>query len=172
MESDEALYARSVGGDLAAFDVLYARHERRLYGFLRAQLGDPAEAQDVLQETFLALLRARRAGTALRSFRAWLYQAARHLVLNRARSRQRADRAFALAALEPARAAEEPHDAAALGRAVATLSKPLAEVYHLRASGLSYDELAATLEVPVGTVKSRLHELVRRLRAALQEIEP
>jgi RNA polymerase sigma-70 factor (ECF subfamily) len=174
MESDEALYARLLAGDLAAFDRLYERHERPLFGFLRAQLRDAAEAEDVLQETFLAVVRARGGGAEVRHFKAWLYQVARHLVLNRARSRDRAQRALEAAAHEAHAAAAVAGevgapalDPAALHSAVARLPPQLAEVYQLRASGLSYEELAQTLAVPVGTVKSRIHEMVRRLRDAL-----
>jgi RNA polymerase sigma-70 factor (ECF subfamily) len=49
-------------------------------------------------------------------------------------------------------------------RAVQRLPGPLAEVYRLRASGMSYDEVAEILDIPVGTVKSRMHEMVKRLR--------
>jgi RNA polymerase sigma-70 factor (ECF subfamily) len=177
MDSDETLYARLLAGDLAAFDRLYERYEGPLFGFLRAQLRDEAEAEDVLQETFLALIRARGQGAEVRTFKAWLYEVARHLVLNRVRSRTRAQRALEAAA-EEARVtgptADEPFarepgaaTSATLQGAVASLPPSLAEVYHLRASGLSYQEVAATLAVPVGTVKSRIHELVKRLRQAL-----
>ena len=72
-DSDEALYARLRRGELAAFDRLYERFERPLFGFLRAQLGDAAEAEDVLHEAFLAVLRAGCAPAELRSFRAWIF---------------------------------------------------------------------------------------------------
>ena len=183
-ETDEALYERLLRGELAAFDRLYERYERPLLGFVRAQLGDAAEAEDVCHEAFLALIRARGEGTELRSFRAWLFQVARNLCLNRVRSRRRADRALEAAAREPelAPAALAPHtaamgagagagaaaDPAAVRRALERLPPALAEVYQLRARGLSYDELAAVLEVPVGTVKSRMHEMMKRLREEMQ----
>jgi RNA polymerase sigma-70 factor (ECF subfamily) len=171
-DSDEALYARLLRGELAAFDRLYERFERPLFGFVRAQLGDPAEAEDVLHEAFLAVLRAGGAGNELRSFRAWLFQVARNLCLNRVRARRRADRALEAAAreVEPAGPHAPPpaRDPAALHQAVARLPPPLAEVYQLRARGLSYDELAATLEIPLGTVKSRMHEMMKRLREEMQ----
>jgi RNA polymerase sigma-70 factor (ECF subfamily) len=179
-DTDEALYERLLRGELAAFDRLYERYERPLFGFVRAQLGDAAEAEDVCHEAFLALIRAGGAGTELRSFRAWLFQVARNLCLNRVRSRRRADRALEVAAreaaLEPAApaphpaaaAAEATADPAALRLALARLPPALAEVYQLRARGLSYDELAAVLEVPVGTVKSRMHEMMKRLREEMQ----
>jgi RNA polymerase sigma factor (sigma-70 family) len=64
---------------------------------------------------------------------------------------------------------EEKEKQVALEAAVARLPVALAEVYRLRVSGLSYDEIASVLETPVGTVKSRMHDMVRVLR---EEIEP
>src|SRR5262245_44861718 len=151
MDTDEALYARILGGELDAFDRLYERYERPLFGFICAQLGGDHDAEDVFHEAFLAVLHAGRQRTELRSFKAWLFPVARHLCLNRVRSRRRASRA--LEAVPPPDIAEpQPaHDAAALHGAVARLPAALAEVYQLRASGLSYEELATILDVPLGT---------------------
>lgn len=172
MLSDEALYERLLGGELSAFDQLYERYERPLFGFIRKHLADAHEAEDVLHETFLALLREREQQRSARSFKAWTYQVARHLCLNRLRSRKRAARAIATLARTPAPpAADQPERALlqreaaeALHRAVARLPGPLGELYALRAGGLSYAELADVLGVPLGTVKSRMHQLVSRLR--------
>lgn len=174
MEADEELYGSLVRGDLAAFDRLYERYERRLFGFVRAQLGDANEAEDVFHEAFLAVLDARAAGTEVRSFKAWLFQVARNLCLNRIRARDRTKRA--LESVGHQALVEAPTDAAlpsgddpGLREAIARLPSGLAAVYQLRASGLSYDELAAILEIPVGTVKSRMHEMVKRLRQEMQQ---
>ncbi len=153
---------------MRAFDLLHDRFERPLFGFIRAQVGDAGEAEDVLHETFMALLRERP--DELRSFRAWVYTVARHLCQNRVRSRKRAGRAHEAAAVTatvPAGAHEqlEAHERGVLlERAVARLPSSLAEVYRLRGAGMSYDEVAEILEVPVTTVRSRVHEMVKRLR--------
>jgi RNA polymerase sigma-70 factor (ECF subfamily) len=173
MESDEALFEKLVEGDMRAFDRLYERFERPLFGFIRAQIGDAHEAEDLFHEAFMAVLREREARSGVRSFRAWLFQVARNLCLNRVRSRKRAGRALEAVAKDelmvsapvPAPVAiEQREQAAALQQGVARLPGPLAEVYRLRATGMSYDEVAVVLHVPVGTVKSRMNEMVRRLR--------
>jgi RNA polymerase sigma-70 factor (ECF subfamily) len=176
MISDEALFERLLQGELGAFDALYERHERHLFGFILRQLdGDRAEAEDVMHDAFLAVLRERAHGGGVSCFRAWLYQVARNLCLNRARARQRAGRAVAslahaprLPAAPPGRALEEREVSESLHAAVARLPAALAELYQLRAGGLSYEELAETLALPVGTVKSRMHEMVSRLREEMR----
>lgn len=169
MLSDETLCARLARGDLAAFDALYERHEKPLFGFILRQLADRGEAEDVLHEVFLAILHERPLG--LRSVRAWLFEVARNQCLNRLRARGRRVRALEAVAVEPPAPRPLPDDAlaelqasSALEQAVARLPPPLAQLYALRARGLSYDELARTLAIPVGTVKSRMHEIVTRLR--------
>ena len=175
MLSDEVLYQKLVGGDVAAYEQLYRRYEGPLFGFILRQLGDRSEAEDVFHDAFMAVLRERRPQREIESFRGWIFQVARNLCLNRVRSRKRAARAVETEARSPdsGRHPESilaSHEApAALQRAVVKLPEPLAQLYELRASGLSYDEIAQVLAVPLGTVKSRMHEMVSRLR---KEIEP
>lgn len=173
MVSDEALYERLVGGEMAAFDPLYERYERPLFGFVLKHVRDRAEAEDLLHEAFMGVLKGRRAEQG--SFRAWLFQVARNLCLNRARSTGRASRALQVVArdgepvAEPAQASLERHQAvAALHRAVELLPEPLAELYHLRVAGLSYEEMSEVVQAPLGTVKSRMHEMVERLREEMR----
>ncbi|MCK6548029.1 sigma-70 family RNA polymerase sigma factor [Myxococcota bacterium] len=173
--SDELLYRRLLDGDLGAFDVLYARHAPSVFGFARRQLGDRSAAEDVLHEAFLTVLRERDPRRVARSFRAWLFQVTRNLCLNRHRATKRASAAEAELAHAPAvaeaadRLFEASEARAALSAAVHRLPPALAELYQLRTSGLSYDEMADALALPLGTVKSRMHELVQRLK---EEIEP
>lgn len=159
-------------GDLRAFDQLWERYERPLFAFVRTRLGDAAEAEDVLHDAFMAVLRERGRRSDVRSFRAWLYQVAHNLCLNRLRSRKRAGRALdgvseiSDTVTEPTAelAIDERARAARLSQAVERLPPALADVYRLRAAGLSYDEIAASLDVPLGTVKSRLNQLLGLLR--------
>jgi RNA polymerase sigma-70 factor (ECF subfamily) len=192
MSSDEELYRQLQRGELGAFDELYRRYERRLFGFILAQLADRAEAEDVLHDAFMAMLREPRS-REVSNFRAFIFQVARHLCLNRIRAQKRADRALAplhsnaayprplgtdgshieprgvavpggAAALHPENIALAREAPEALRRAVASLPAPLAQVYELRAAGHSYQQMAGILGVPLGTVKSRMNEMVARLK--------
>jgi RNA polymerase sigma-70 factor (ECF subfamily) len=176
MPSDEALLERLLQGDMGAFDALYTRYERPLFGFVRRYLSDTAEAEDVFHEAFIAMLEQARRGQPPRSFRAWLYTVARNLCLNRLRDRRRATRALAAKAREPAGPQEQPDSgllrqeaAESLRQAVDRLPDPLGELYALRSGGLSYAELAEVLDIPLGTVKSRMNDMLKRLR---EEMSP
>jgi RNA polymerase sigma-70 factor (ECF subfamily) len=169
--TDEVLYARLIRGELTALDTLYCRYQRHLFGFILTQLADRQEAEDVLHDAFMAVLRERLGHYVPTCFRAWIYQIARNLCLNRLRSRKRAARAVCAAAqvavpspVEPEGALVSAQSREALRRAVARLPPALAELFHLRTGGLSYEEMAQVLEIPVGTVKSRMHELMSRVR--------
>jgi RNA polymerase sigma-70 factor (ECF subfamily) len=174
VETDEALYARVKRGDMSAFDELYSRYAKRLFAFLRAQLPTRADAEDVFHEAFLRTLDSREVAFDRGSFRAWLYRIARNLVLNRARSSDRGQDALSkLVGAEDAAPSADEHVARlevlrALDGAVARLPSPLSEVYHLRSSGLSYEEMALVLGVPLGTLKSRMNQMVTVLREELK----
>lgn len=168
--TDETLYLKLLDGDMDAFDQLYKRYEVRLFVYIVRQLGDRSEAEDVFHDAFMAVLKERRSGKELSNFRAWLFQVARNLCHNRIRSSKRAALAIQTISVPqiPGFAAEELLNssdmAQALQSAVVTLPEPLAELYSLRASGLSLDEIADALDIPLGTAKSRMHKLVTQLR--------
>ena len=172
MDSDEALYQRARQGDLAAFDTLYARYERRVFGFVLRLVSDRAEAEELFHDTFLNILEAPRASFESASFAAWLFRIARNLAINRLRSKSRGARASRVAVIEelpqnPEQRLVEEERAFALSNAVTKLPDGLADVFHLRSSGLSYLEIADVLAVPIGTVKSRMNALVHHLKGAM-----
>jgi RNA polymerase sigma-70 factor (ECF subfamily) len=182
VDSDETLFMRVRGGDLAAFDALYERHEVRLFAYLRAVAGDRHDAEELVHDAFLAALKGPHGELADGGFRGWLYRIARNLAFNRRRAAQRHDRMLA-SVPDPDCAASDTHasvtaraDAAlerrelevALERAVLRLPPPLGELYHLRTSGLSYEQIASVIEAPLGTVKSRMHQMVNVLREELK----
>jgi RNA polymerase sigma-70 factor, ECF subfamily len=177
MASDEALFERWSRGDLDAFDKLYERYETRLFAFIQSYLRDAQEAEDALHDAFVALVRNFKEEPPLH-FQSWLFQIARNICLNRLRSRNRAE--HATSALSTATASEATSlstpELEALTRerfsamqiALSQLPTELAELFQLRSSGLSYEEMATVIGVPLGTVKSRMHQLIHRLRAEVQ----
>lgn len=174
MESDEVLYRRVREGDMAAFDRLYERYEVQLFGFLVRTLGSREDAEDVFHDAFLNALKSREVQLEQGSFRSWLFRIARNLCHNRRRSGERGARAVS-ALPEPPEAPDAEGVLVrrelfeALEGAVARLPPSLSELYHLRSSGLSYEEMAAVLSIPLGTLKSRMHQMVSVLR---EEVKP
>jgi RNA polymerase sigma-70 factor (ECF subfamily) len=119
-------------------------------------------ADDLLQETFVqALRKPQRAGETV-SPRAWLFGIARNVGITAFRRRKlTVDLPQGVAAP----AAEEDERLAEMRQAIAKLPADMRETLELRlADDLSYEEIAAVLEIPVGTVRSRLHNAVKKLR--------
>lgn len=165
VDPDEAdLVARCNRGDAGAFDELYRRHRGWVLALARRMTREEADALDVLQETFLELLGRFPGFRLTSSLRAFLYPVIRHRAIDAARRRARST------ALEDApepRAEWSPPDTA-LGRHVADLPEAQREVVLLRfALGFSLEEVAVAQDVPLGTVKSRLHHALRTLRGKI-----
>jgi RNA polymerase sigma-70 factor (ECF subfamily) len=173
METDEELFRRARGGDMAAFDSLYARHERRLFGFICRLLGDRADAEEIFHDVFLSAFKAKNVELQESRFAAWLYRIARNACANKVRGRRRGANAVMKLGVEepPVPSAEdllrEEQRTLAVASAVEQLPQGLAAVFHLRTSGLSYEAIAEALGIPIGTVKSRMHALVQHLRGEL-----
>ncbi len=161
--------------DAALLRALHDEHARPLWRYVMSLAHDAALADDIVQET---LLRAWRKPAVLdqheASARAWLFTVARNLVIDDRRS-ARARHELATDELPEASAvtpdlAEAILDRWLVGDALASLSlEHRVVVVHAYYGGRSIAEIAAELDIPEGTVKSRLHYALRALRLALQE---
>jgi RNA polymerase sigma-70 factor, ECF subfamily len=178
--TDPALLAQAAAGDREAFGVLVARHQASVYRFARSVVARAADAEDVLQQTFLAGWRSAGRFRGESSVRTWLLVIARNAALNlRAQDARRAEADVPLDELGMAAGwgADDPESAAVLAerRAVVeaafqALSAAEREVLTLRdLEGLSGEETAALLGVTVPAVKSRLHRARLALAARVRQ---
>lgn len=176
-KSDEALLADHVAGVPGALDLLVQRYVNELFGFLSRYVANSAAAEDLVQDTFVQVHLAAETFDRTRSFRPWLYtiaaNKARDWLRSRGRRQERSldagdeDEGGGLAAgLESDDSPlSEALDDDERRRAVREIVNRLPE--HLRTmlllgyfQQLPYAEIAEVLEIPVGTVKSRLHAAV------------
>ena len=178
---DPACLARARRGDPEAFRAVYQHCADPVYRFLARMLGNPAAAEDALQETFLRVLRALPGfdpdGQA--SLTTWVLTIARRVALNGERASQRAHRrerdamAFQSEAAPPIGADDGGELRRALEAAVADLPPDQRSVFVLREGhALSYDEIAVIEQVDLGTVKSRLYRARMTLQARLRQQNP
>lgn len=180
---DRADMARLVAGQDRALDALMERHAGRLFNFLRRRLGDDDDANDLAQETFVRVYRARERYNPAQRFTTWLYTIASNLARNQLRWRARHPEA----PLEPPSPEGAPHPgledprqtrpdralaaeerAAAVRRAVDALPEPLREVVVLcEWEDLPIAEAAAVLDTSPKAVETKLYRARKQLRAAL-----
>jgi RNA polymerase sigma-70 factor (ECF subfamily) len=185
--SDEALLLRYRDtGDVAAFETLVHRYEKPLFNYLVRYLRNPSLAEEVFQGTFLRLHEKCRQFTPDRRVRPWLYSIATHLAIDALRKegqqpttsldQQASDGENGIGALldilgtrppTPLEQLEAEEQAEWARRAVDALPEPLRQVILLAYfQGLKFREVAEILELPLGTVKSRLHKALALLHAA------
>jgi RNA polymerase sigma-70 factor (ECF subfamily) len=164
--TDEELMVQLQAGSESALETLVERWRAPLFGFL-VRRSAPADADDLFQETWLRVVRARRRFDPRRRFSTWLFQIANNLCRDRFRRGGTAARARAVLAEAPAPDAEDPSLRIDLARRLAALPERLREVLVLRYyRDLGESEIAELLGIPAGTVKSRLHAALRALREA------
>jgi RNA polymerase sigma-70 factor (ECF subfamily) len=183
--SDEELLLHCRRGLRDAFAVLVRRYERELYGYLRRYLGDAALADDVFQNTFLQVYVKMSSYETGRPVRPWLYTIATHQAIDALRRNGR-HQAVSLnqrredgtpsepddlsSSLEsktggPLDAAQAEERRQAVRTAVDRLPDFLRQVVVLGYyQGLKYREIADILDIPLGTVKSRLHAALQKLQ--------
>lgn len=178
--SDAELLERVVAGDEEAFVVLYHRWRPGLFRFALGMTGCSAIADDVVQETFMIVMREAGRYDALRgAVGAYLRGITRHLVHRNLRRRSRfvalpdADEPLGLpqadGAADPLDALRQADDARRVHAALLRIAPRLREVVVLcELQDLSYAEAAETLRVPIGTVRSRLFRAREALAAELR----
>lgn len=178
-EPDAALLRRAAGGDRSAYDTFVTRHQDALYRYLRLAAGHGDDAEDALQEAFLAGWRAAGSFRGAGSARGWLFTIGRHALLRL--RRRRVDEPADLVPLEAlgceAGWGEEPAmepaggggRGAQLTAALERLAPTDREVIVLRElEGFSGEEAAALLGMELPALKSRLHRARLRLAAELR----
>jgi RNA polymerase sigma-70 factor, ECF subfamily len=172
--SDGELISRTADGDRGAFDVLYRRYSRPVFGLALRRLGDRGRAEDAVQETFASIWRAARSYRPERGPGApWLYAVARNAITDRGRARSEPPMdAPDSPSLEagPAERAESSWTAWRVHRALEELNTNERSVIELAYwSGLSQSEIAEFLNIPLGTVKTRTRAALSRLAVLLEE---
>jgi RNA polymerase sigma-70 factor (ECF subfamily) len=164
------------------FALIFRRHAPLLQRYVTRRLG-PQAAEDVVNEVFLVAFRQRRSYDLARpDARPWLYGIATNLVGRHRRSEVRALRALSATGIDPVTEAfAERSDARVvaaahsrrLAAALATLKAPFRDALLLVAwADLTYEETAAALGIPVGTVRSRVSRARSTMRAALGGVDP
>ncbi|MBF6590882.1 MAG: sigma-70 family RNA polymerase sigma factor [Ktedonobacterales bacterium] len=175
---DRQTIQRIATGDRQALTELYARHRLMLFRYLLQLTPDHGLAEELLQDTFVAVWKSARDFEGRSSGTTWLIGIARRQAHNTLRRRglplADATALETMAARDP-----EPEDALLAGAAREQLASAIARLAPLHrevlvltfAQELSYAEIAVALAIPVGTVKSRLNHAKRALRAALEAAE-
>lgn len=186
VSTDEELFERIRRGQTDLFGAFVRRYERELYGYLRRFLGDSDLAEDVFQNTFLAVFLKAAQFERGRPVRPWLYSVATNQAIDALRKAGRHPAVSLDQSAEPDEGTDrslhellQSRDAGPLDqmqgeerrrrvrecvdRLPDPLRVPLILAYY---QGLKYREIAEALSIPVGTVKSRLHAALLRLQGA------
>jgi len=177
---ESTLIRHAANGEAAAWEPLVLAHQDAVFRLCYLLLGDPDDADDAAQETFLRAWKHLKRFDATRPLRPWLLSIASNLASNRRRSAGRYVSALVRAFRnEPAASSSieersaQQMEAGDLWKAVQNLSMPDQQVVYLRYFlELSVAETAQALNVPEGTVKSRLSRALERLRGIIQQDFP
>lgn len=172
----ELLVLRCKRGEREAFDELVGQWERRLLYFVRRLVATEEDAWDVMQETWLRVWKGIRSLKSPDRLATWLYQVARCAALTHWRGHYRAHaRLEESSNVEEVAAPEDTEildDADEVHRALCCISLPHREVLTLFfLEDLSQEQMAEVLDIPLGTIKSRLSYAKRALRSVLQREE-
>ncbi|HXH60164.1 MAG TPA: sigma-70 family RNA polymerase sigma factor [Fimbriimonadaceae bacterium] len=171
LAAEQALVEQCRRQDLEAFSKIVDAYQARVFGFVRRMVRNEEEAMDVTQEVFIRAFRSLDRFDGRSSLRTWLFRIAHNLCIDKSR---RLERRFIETSLEPTMPDDEPIEfaderwdpeqavlseemAQVVERAIASMSEKLRVVLLLHdKEDMGYDEIARAVDVPVGTVKSRL----------------
>lgn len=174
-QDDVTLMAATADGDMVAFGHLVRRHQAKVTNFFIRMGVTQFDAEDLLQETFLKIHRMCQRYRPDARFTTFLYTVARNTLIDRQRrNRRRMDLLASYADEIAIRATPSSGPLPGIGMDIAVLlarlSPKLREVVVLvTIQGLQYDEAAAVLAIPVGTIKSRLNQAMLELRKMKNE---
>jgi RNA polymerase sigma-70 factor (ECF subfamily) len=184
---DQQLVERVLRGDKRSFELLVAKYQRRIFRLLSRLVRDPAEIEDVAQEAFIKAYRALPAFRGESAFYTWLYRIAINTAKNYLVARGRRPPTTTETEVEDAEGfseAESLRDVAspesllqskqvgdAVNRAIDKLPEDLRQAIVLRElEGLSYEEIAETMNCPIGTVRSRIFRAREAIAAELRPL--
>ena len=187
-QSDEALMLAYAGGSSAAFDRLYARHRGGTYRYLLRHTGNAASAQEMHQDVWFKVVRARDGYTPDARFTTWLYTIARHRLVDHWRSQrgilftslqdEGADNALDDpgmddgSGMDPLSMTIDAQCGRRLVEALAGVPPAQRDAFLLHVEGgLSLPEIASLTSTSAETVKSRLRYAYKRLRAVLEDLQ-
>ena len=185
-EEDQQLVERVQRGDKRAFDLLVLKYQHKILGLIVRFVRDPHEAQDVAQEAFIKAYRALANFRGDSQFYTWLYRIAINTAKNYLVARGRRPPESDISA-EDAEFMDGDHDLkdiesperlmlrdeieVTVHRAIAALPEDLRTALTLREfDGLSYEDIAAVMQCPVGTVRSRIFRAREAVDKALQPL--
>ncbi|MBD3223970.1 MAG: sigma-70 family RNA polymerase sigma factor [Caldithrix sp.] len=183
--SDEQLIARFQKGDNYAFDLLVKRYKDPLMNFIFRFLGDKNEAEDIVQETFLRLYKNKHYYKEIAKFSTWIYTIASNLAKTELRKRKRRKFFSIHQFMQTEKDYDIPDDSFSpdqqantvitdklIQQAIDKLSPKFKQVIILRdIQEFSYEEIAEVVDIPLGTVKSRVNRARLKLQEYLKDLE-
>ena len=173
-QPDPGVLRKAQRGDERAFSIIVRTYEQPVYNYVLRLTGDRALSEDLTQEVFLRVFQGLSTFSLRSRFTTWLFQVTKNRVLDELRALERRPRAVVcLEDIPPLEVVDAPAERSetidAVWRAVEALNPDLKMALLLRdVVGLSYTEIAETLEITLSTVKWRIYKAREEVQAALQ----